>query len=40
METFNLLTQAAYGRALANIVASVVLCMTATWVGVLAGRQL
>ena len=40
LETFNLVTQAAYGRALMNIVLSVALCIGATWVGVLAGRQL
>ncbi|HJS22167.1 MAG TPA: fluoride efflux transporter CrcB [Steroidobacteraceae bacterium] len=40
LETFNLIAQAAYLRALANVVLSVVLCLGATWVGVLAGRQL
>jgi CrcB protein len=40
LETFNLIAQAAYLRALANAVLSVVLCLVATWVGVLAGRQL
>ena len=40
METFNLVAQAEYGRALANIALSVVLCIGATWVGVLVGRQL
>lgn len=40
LETFNLVAQAAYGRALANVVFSVALCFGATWIGVLAGRQL
>lgn len=40
METFNLIAQAAYGRALMNVTLSVVLCIGATWLGVLAGRQL
>jgi CrcB protein len=40
LETFNLIAQAAYVRALANVVLSVVLCLLATWAGVLAGRQL
>jgi CrcB protein len=40
METFNLIAQAAYGRVLMNVTLSVVLCIGATWLGVLAGRQL
>lgn len=40
LETFNLIAQAAYVRAFANVVLSVVLCLVATWAGVLAGRQL
>jgi CrcB protein len=40
METFNLIAQAAFGRALANVTLSVALCVGATWLGVLAGRQL
>ncbi|HSC06345.1 MAG TPA: fluoride efflux transporter CrcB [Steroidobacteraceae bacterium] len=40
METFNLIAQAAYARALMNVLLSVVLCIGATWLGVLAGRQL
>lgn len=40
LETFNLVVEAAYGRALANAVLSVVLCLAATWTGVLIGRQL
>ncbi len=40
LETFDLAAQAAYGRALLNVVFSVVLCVSATWVGVLVGRQL
>jgi fluoride exporter len=40
METFNLVAQAAYWRALLNVTLSVALCIGATWLGVLAGRQL
>ena len=40
LETFNLIAEAAYGRALANAVLSVILCLGATWVGVIVGRQL
>jgi len=40
LETLNLIVEAAYGRALANAVLSVVLCLCATWLGVLVGRQL
>jgi len=40
METFNLIAQAAYGRALLNVTLSIALCIGATWLGVLAGRQL
>lgn len=40
METLNLVAGGEMGKALANIVLSVVLCLTATWLGVLSGRQL
>jgi CrcB protein len=40
LETFNLIAEAAYVKALANAVFSVLLCLGATWLGVLAGRQL
>lgn len=40
METFNLLEQGTYARALMNTAASFVLCLGATWLGVIAGRQL
>jgi CrcB protein len=40
LETFNLIAQSAYGRALANVVLSVTLCIGATWLGVALGRQL
>jgi fluoride exporter len=39
IETFNLIEQGAWVRALANMGASLVLCVTATWVGVILGRQ-
>lgn len=40
LETFHLIAEAAYGRALANAALSVVLCLGATWLGVIVGRQL
>lgn len=40
LETFNLIAEAAYGRALANLLLSAVLCVAATWLGVAVGRQL
>jgi len=40
METLNLIEQGALLKAGLNIVLSVVLCVGATWIGVLAGRQL
>lgn len=40
METLNLIEQGALLKAGLNIVLSVVLCLGATWVGILAGRQL
>ncbi len=40
METLNLIEQGAMIKAGLNILLSVVLCLGATWIGVLAGRQL
>jgi CrcB protein len=40
IETYNLIEQAAYFRAGANVVLSVVLCLLAAWVGLVLGRQL
>ena len=40
IETFNLIEAGAYAKAIANMVISVVVCIGATWIGVIAGRQL
>jgi CrcB protein len=40
LETFYLLEQGELAKAVANVVLSVVLCLVATWVGILTGRQL
>ncbi len=40
METFNLLENGEFLKALLNILLSVTLCLVATWAGVLLGRQL
>lgn len=40
IETFALLQEGAWGRALANAALSVLACLAATWGGVLMGRQL
>lgn len=40
METFNLIESGEIAKAFINMFISVILCLTATWVGVLAGRQL
>ncbi len=40
METVNLITGGEFPKALANILLSVGLCLTATWLGVVSGRQL
>ncbi len=40
IETFNLIEQGEPVRALANVMLSVVLCLSATWIGVIVGRQL
>ena len=40
METLNLIEQAAYTKALANMILSVLLCVAAAWVGLIIGRQI
>ncbi|MBU0499322.1 MAG: fluoride efflux transporter CrcB [Gammaproteobacteria bacterium] len=40
IETFNLIEQAEYLKAGANMLMSLALCLAATWIGVLMGRQL
>jgi len=40
IETFNLIEQGAVAKAAANMVASLLLCVTATWFGVILARQL
>ena len=40
IETFNLLQAGEVSKALINILLSVVLCLLATWIGVIAGRQI
>ena len=40
METFNLIEQGAILQAVANVVASVLLCLAATWLGVVVARSL
>ncbi len=40
LETFNLLDQGAYLKAGLNMAGSLILCVGATWIGVLAARQL
>ena len=40
IETFALIDQGEPLKALANVLLSVVLCIAATWIGVLLGRQL
>lgn len=40
IETFNLIEQGAHLKALANAAGSLVLCIGATWVGVIIGRQI
>ena len=39
IETFNLIEQGAHLKALTNAAASLVLCVGATWIGVIIGRQ-
>lgn len=40
METFNLIETGEMGKAFINMFISVLLCLGATWIGVIAGRQL
>jgi CrcB protein len=40
IETFNLVEQGAHLKAAINMVASLVLCVAATWIGVILARQL
>jgi len=40
IETFNLIEQGAMAKAAGNIAASLVLCVGATWLGVIIARQL
>jgi CrcB protein len=40
LETLHLMEQGVYLRALLNIILSVVLCVSAAWMGLLAARQL
>ena len=40
IETFNLMEQGAYIKAVSNMVLSLVLCVGSTWLGVILGRQL
>ena len=40
IETLNLIEQAAYFKAVANMLLSVVACVAACWIGVVLGRQL
>ena len=40
IETFNLIEQGAWAKAAANMSGSLVLCVGATWLGVMLGRQI
>ncbi len=40
IETFNLFDQGAYLKAVANMAASLALCVGGTWLGVIIGRQI
>jgi CrcB protein len=40
LETLHLMEQGAYVRALLNTIFSIVLCVAAAWMGLLAARQL
>ena len=40
IETFNLIEQGEPFKALANVILSVVVCLCATWIGVILARQL
>ena len=39
IETFDLIEQGAWAKAVANMSGSLVLCVGATWIGVMLGRQ-
>lgn len=39
IETFNLIEQGELLKALVNAIASLILCVVATWIGVILGRQ-
>lgn len=40
IETFNLIEQGAWFKATTNMVVSLILCVSATWAGVILGRQI
>lgn len=40
METFNLIQTGEITKAFLNIFISIILCLSATWIGVIAGRQI
>ena len=40
METFNLMEQGAMAKAFGNMAANLILCVGATWLGVILARQL
>ncbi len=40
IETLNLIELGAHGKALANMALSIMLCVGAAWIGVVAGRQI
>ena len=40
METFNLIQTGEMAKAFLNMFISIILCLSATWIGVIAGRQL
>lgn len=40
IETFNLIEQGSWAKAVVNMSASLMLCVGATWIGVVLGRQL
>ena len=40
METFNLIQAGQMAKALINMSTNLIFCLSATWIGVIAGRQL
>lgn len=40
METYNLIQAGQMAKAMINMAANLILCLSATWLGVIAGRQL